>query len=144
MISDKERITLSIYQFIDCSKQLIMNNLPSNISNLVIDIDKKTHTPDLEGLFTNLPFNLKKIKFKYKFSLFDIDKDATHGIFNLVFGIKVPFGCKIIIVYGGKNYTVKYISNKQLQIVKKVKAETNFFYEIKKINYIEEHKNIIY
>lgn len=89
----------------------IISDLPNNINNLIINIAHTTETTKLEKIFTNLPFSLNKIKFVYKQSkLSEIKIMETRGKFNILFGIKIPFSCRVEINYDNVNYNVKYNS----------------------------------
>ena len=114
---NKNNFVLTIGNYDDYSIKTIINDLPLNIDNLIININKTTETKYLENIFTNLPFNLKKLSFDYKNSyLEEIDKDEASGKFNLLFGIKIPFGCKFMIRYENIDYNIEYINDKELEI----------------------------
>lgn len=87
----------------------IISDLPENINCLIINIAKTTETTKLEKIFTNLPLSLNKIKFVYKQSkLSEIKTMESNGKFNFLFGIKIPFNCRVKINYENVYYNVKY------------------------------------
>jgi hypothetical protein len=105
-------LTLQIYIRSGLDISSIMNNLPTNIDNLYINISQYTEIKYLENKFTNLPFSLKKIKFVYEYHKFpEIKTVESEGRFNLLFGIKIPFNCEIVVNYKNMDYIVKYIES---------------------------------
>ena len=111
-ITKFNKITLSIIYFTQGNIKLIMNDLPENIDNLTINIQRATIITDLENLFTNLPFNLKKIKFVYKeCTVREIKDMESNGKFNLLFRSKIPFNCRVELIFENGNYNVKYNDN---------------------------------
>lgn len=102
-------ITLNIDKYTQNSIKSIINDLPNNIDNLLITISKIIQTIFLEKIFTNLPFNLKIIKFIYdQYKLAEVETMKSNGKFNVLFGIKIPFNCKVIINYDNLDYDIKY------------------------------------
>lgn len=77
-------------------------NLPESINCIYIECTSRLDH-GLEGSFTNLPVNLKKIEIQYNiqplFSSFD--DSVAHlemcGRLNCLFGVKLPFGCEMIL-----------------------------------------------
>ena len=124
-ITKLNKITLSIIYFTQGNIKLIMNDLPEDIDNLTINIQRATTITDLENIFTNLPFNLKKIKFIYKeCKVCEIKNMNSDGKFNLLFRLKIPFNCQVGIIFENENYNVKYndnIDEIELEIKKKLK-----------------------
>lgn len=115
------KITLNIGDYANSNISSIINNLPENIDNLVVNITTTTETKFLEKIFINLPFTLKKIKFIYKGSkVSEIKTMESNGKFNVLFGIKFPFNCDFIINYDNVDYQTKYINpENELELKKK-------------------------
>lgn len=109
----------------------IINDLPENISSLVIYLDIMTDFTYLETHLTNLPFGLNELKFIYYNSQYnsvpnninvqhhnilykknptmkDIEKE---GKFNILFCVKIPFDCKFIVRYENIDYKVNSSNN---------------------------------
>jgi hypothetical protein len=102
-------ITLNIDKYTQNSIKSIINDLPNNIDNLLITISKTIQTIFLEKIFTNLPFNLKIIKFIYdQYKLAEVKTMESNGKFNVLFGIKISFNCKVMINYDNLDYDIKY------------------------------------
>lgn len=112
-------VTLHIDKYTQESIESIINDLPTNIDNLLINITDTTQTFFLEKIFINLPITLKIIKFYYKQGkLSEMKTMESNGIFNVLFGIKIPFNCKILIEYDEIEYHVKYnIHDTELELV---------------------------
>jgi hypothetical protein len=107
--NNNSEISLLIDYYENGNIEILMNNLPQNISELIINISKDTNTKNLENIFRNLPYCLKKIKFIYKESkLSEIKNLEQSGKFNLLFGIKIPFGCDLQINYENNDYNLFY------------------------------------
>lgn len=106
--SDDE-ITLRIDYYTEQSIVSIVNNLPENITILTISISDTTKTKLLEKILTNLPFGLKLVKFDYmENKLFKVKNIESDGKFNVLFGIKIPFNCRVVVNYENTIYDVKY------------------------------------
>ena len=104
-----EKITLNI-DYTDNTAELIINNLPENVDNLIMTIRGTVETHKLEKIFKNLPFNLKELKFIYKESkISEISVAQSNCKFNMLFNIKIPFNCDFIVNYDDADYEVKYI-----------------------------------
>ena len=84
----------------------------------------------LENNFGNLPYSLKKIKFVYKETkLSEIKNLEQNGKFNVLFGIKIPFGCDVQINCENNDYNLIYndldntieLESKNIQIIQAIK-----------------------
>ena len=81
--------------------KLFLINLPQCIESLYIEQLFYNYNLNqiLDDAFVNLPSNLQNIEIKY---LYDANKKSTkelesNGIFNCLFGAKLPFGCEMIV-----------------------------------------------
>ena len=110
----------------------IINDLPTNITELLICVDSALANQYLEKNLTNLPFGLKKIIIFYKNSnLPNMRNDESQANFNILFGVKIPFDCNFIVRYGAVDYQVNYIDyDKEIEL----KGHGNIF----RIKYINE------
>jgi hypothetical protein len=100
----------------------IINNLPTNTDNLLIGIGDVTKTHFLENILTNLPSGLKQIKFIYKQKTFsNIKTIESSPKFNVLFGVKIPLNCSIVVNYENVDYDVKYNEfGKELELVSRI------------------------
>lgn len=88
------------------------NNLPQNIDGIVIYIHETFNTRYLMNMFTNLPSNLKLIKFVYSNSkISELKNMELRGKFNILFNIKLPFNCNFIVNYENEDYKANYLEN---------------------------------
>jgi hypothetical protein len=126
----------------------MLNELPNNLDELNMDIFEGTDTKILANKFTNLPACLKQIKFFYKKhihpesmeeKLSDIKTFEKNGMFNLLFGIKLPFDCKVTVVYADTSYNVKYsdkLDELELEVIDNTKKINYTNIKIKYISFV--------
>lgn len=96
-----EQIHLGIFVLTSHNIKDFLKNLPQCIN--CIYIEHPAYSNDiLNECFTNLPTNLKKIEIKYtsahNLSIDEsVKKIEEKGMFNCLFGAKLPFGCEMIL-----------------------------------------------
>jgi hypothetical protein len=129
-------IDLINYKSIEDIK-LLVNNLPFYINHLYFGFFH--HGLNFDGVFENLPVTLKKLVINYNsYSNFkNLEECENRRYFNILFGIKLPFGCEVFIqlnigckcekfkvIYQNNNLdelTLHNIKTNNKKIIKKVK-----------------------
>jgi len=93
----------------------ILQNLPKsnflciNMHRVIDDIAKS-----LKGKMSNLPFSLEKVYLLYDIFENEYIDDKINSIvrrdgFNLLYNIKIPLNCDIIVKFGKNNYKITHI-----------------------------------
>lgn len=106
-------------EYITCKNSYIIKDLPINIDNLIICIPYNMSF--LEKQFTNLPSNLKILKFIFinESTMIDKRKYESNDDFNVLFDIKVPQNCDFTINYQDDDYTVSQLGPSELELKSK-------------------------
>ena len=96
-----EQIHLGIFALTSHNIKDFLKNLPQCINCIYIKYPAFSNDI-LNDCFTNLPTNLKKIEIEYtsahNLSIDEsVKKIEEQGMFNCLFGAKLPFGCEIIL-----------------------------------------------
>ncbi len=110
----------------------ILNNLPHKLNAICVNmyrIDSDV-AKSLEGKLTNLPPTLEQIYIFY--SSQECSKDQIKYIennngFNLLFDIKIPLNCDLIIKFGKCNYKIKYIDKNKIILECKTEMQEIFY-----------------
>ncbi len=121
---DKNNIALTVHIIDNIDTYNLMNNLPVNIDELIINLylinlDSITHYKNdyLEKLFTNLPCSLKKIRFMYPLN-YEQYLSKKYPYFNILFNIKIPLNCVFCICFDNSCYVITDIDSLTLQLTK--------------------------
>jgi len=105
----EDETTLTIDHYTEQSIHSIINDLPQNITALAINISDTTKTKFLEKIMTNLPFGLKLVRFNYIENKLSKEINIKSDVkFNVLFGIKIPLNCGIVVNYKNVDYDVIY------------------------------------
>lgn len=101
----------------------ILNNLPSYINTLIVNCHEISDGDFyLDQSMTNLPLGLQELTIKLPDLSKSINLCSTiqhyeqYGYFNVLFGIKCPYSCIIIIEVLNKKYHVSYEDNDNTKI----------------------------
>jgi len=140
---------LTITITISMSRELnkLVENLPANVDNLVLDFSKLNfrggNVDCLDNIFTNLPINLKMLKFIYP-KRFSEKISNEYGYFNLLFNVKTPLNCKFMLLIDEYTYDITYLKSNVLILNSENFSSTINFnnpHEIKQTQIILEYNS---
>lgn len=137
-------LTIKIYEFDELLKKKI-NNLSMDVDNLVLNFKNfsfyNNNIDYLDNIFTNLPVNLKTIKFMYPS---DIEISNEYGFFNLLFNIKIPLNCNVFLTIDKTIYNISYTEPNTIILIPIQFSESVLFIPDEIILTYNLHKKIKY
>jgi hypothetical protein len=141
----KNQIAMTINYYIFSNIKVIMNNLPQNINRLTINIAYPMQAVGLQNAFKNLPPLINKIKFVFEKSKLSRPTDIeSSSLFNFLFGMKIPFGCRVKIHHFSEVYDVIYTDfNDEIELHSNYKVIHKIKYRSLKMDHVPFNKNYI-
>lgn len=95
----------------------ILNNLPNFINTLTLE-NSLIFNDNFYNSLKNLPITLNKININYSQELDKISYYKYLGYFNILFELKVPFGCEVEVVFKNLGvFKVLYENNNVDEII---------------------------
>ena len=138
-------LTINIYNADKFLKKQI-DNLSIDVDNLVLNFEHfsfyNNNIDYLNNIFTNLPVNLKTIKFIYPIDIGKISNE--YGYFNLLFNIKIPLNCDLFITINKTIYNISYTEPNTIILIPRQFSESILFDLDEIILTYNSHKKIKY
>ena len=86
----------------------------------------------LEKTFSNLPPSLEQLYLLYDTHDYDEHKIMTvtkNYSFNLLFAIKIPLNCDLVVKFGRRSYKINYVDKNKIELKYKTMVHTIFYKE---------------